>query len=59
MRFSDHSTTKAKDEQKPTYLQGEGGLLVVDSHKDLPHYELLAVIAEHKVCTEAFIIFSL
>lgn len=42
-----------------TYLKGKSWLLIVDPDKDLPNYQLFAVIVEHKLCTEAFIIFSL
>lgn len=42
-----------------THLQREGGLLVVDPDKDLPNYQLLAVIAEDELGTEALIAFTL
>ena len=42
-----------------THLQREGRLLVVDPDEDLSNDQLFAVITEHKLCTKAFIIFSL
>lgn len=41
------------------HLKRKSWLLVVDADKDLPNYQLFAVITEHKLCTKAFIILSL
>lgn len=41
------------------HLQWKRWLFIVDSDKNLTHYELLAVITEQKLSTKAFIIFSL
>lgn len=42
-----------------THLKWKRWLLIVDPHKYLPNYQLFAVITEHKLCTKAFIVFSL
>lgn len=42
-----------------THLKRKRRLLIVDPDKDLTNYQLFAVISEHKLCTKAFIIFSL
>ena len=42
-----------------THLKRKSRLLIVDPDKDLSNYQLFAVIIEHKLCTKAFIIFSL
>lgn len=42
-----------------THLKRKRWLLIVDPDKDLPNYQLFAVIIEHKLCTKAFIILSL